>query len=66
MPDIRAVQYVIDFEGLEPGTTDDFEYFVTDLAEATGSLVENPLWSEYYTMISFGPVDGRKAVDLLN
>jgi len=66
MPDTRVVQYVTDFEGLEPGTTDDFEQFVTDLAGASGAFIGDPPESEHYTMTSFGPVDGRKAVDLLN
>ena len=39
----RIVQYVIEFEGLELGTVDDYEQFVTDLAEVTGSLGGNPL-----------------------
>ena len=59
------MQYVIEFEGLELGTVDDYKQFVTDLAEATGSP-GNPPWSEHYTITSFGPVNGRKAVDLLN
>ena len=57
---------MIEFEGLELGTVDDYEQFVTNLAEATGSLAENPPWSEHYTIISFGLVDDRKAIDLLN
>ena len=67
MPDTRVVQYVTDFEGLEPSTTDDFKQFITNLAGASGSyFIGDPLESEYYTMISFRLVDGRKAIDLLN
>jgi hypothetical protein len=53
MPESRVVQYVIEFEGLEPNTIEDYEQFVTDLAKATGSSsVRNPLWSEHFTTTS--------------
>jgi hypothetical protein len=44
MPESRVVQYVTEFEGLEPNTVEDYEQFVTDLAKATGSSsTGNPL-----------------------
>ena len=54
-------------EGLEPSTAESSEYdqFMIDLAGVSGPR-GSPLESEQYTMTSFGPVNGRKAIDLLN
>ena len=67
MPEIKVVQYVTECEGLEPSTTESSEYdkFITDLVGVSGPR-GSPPESEQYTMTSFSPVNGRKAVDLLN
>ena len=56
-----------EYEGLEPGTAESLEYdqVMTDLA-GVSSPRGSPLESEQYTITSFGPVNGCKAIDLLN
>jgi hypothetical protein len=66
MPETKVVQYVTECEGLEPGTADEYDQFMTDLAGVSGPPQGSPSESAHYTMTSFGPVNGRKAVDLLN